>query len=133
MKFPMRYSFAPVLMILSQSACMTDLTSENCNVAGAELLGGQMTSEEICSRFAQRLGAARQADGQGEITDISLSVKKPATIDVVVVLKSQDGSKSYPPVSIDAIDRQLVASDLDRLAEATAQVIAKDAGRASDN
>ena len=123
----LQYSIAAFTMVLGQSACMTNTIEENCSVEGAELLGGQITEDEICSRFKQQLDDAREGSPAGSVKNIALTLKKPATIDVVVVLQSDQGEKRYPSVSIDAIDRQLVASDLDRLAQATAKVLAADA------
>ena len=110
---------APILV-----ACMTNPVAASCSVQGAQVLGAE--ESEICSRFQQRLSAALDDRMVAEGLSVSLNAQKSGTIEAVIVTSSTNGTKTYPGVSVDVMDRSLNLSDVDMLARAAADVMLKE-------
>lgn len=97
---------------------MSNTEQELCKVDGAKYLQAEASEQDLCARFGARLaeqvGEARLAG-----LEISLEIKKSGDIEAQLA----GNEKTYPSVAVNVMDRALNLSDLDRLADAVAQVI----------
>ena len=106
-----------------QTACMTDTTTQTCQVIGLKYLAGAQSEEDVCERFQTAfytdLGDARETANWS----ITLSVEKRGSISALVKDASDEPSSQIADISLDVMDRSLAIKDVDRLAKDTAKFI----------
>lgn len=98
----------------------------DCTIEGAEYLAGEMSADELCRKFEQRLQQELGAKSDGpQLRDIlvAIAVEKRGSLKAKVTAQSNGKAVDYPVVGFDVMDRSLKQSDLDLLAEATAKFI----------
>lgn len=94
-----------------------------CKVSGALAALPGMDDAAICDRFSRSLAAGL---GEAELPQglaITLTLHSRGAIDA----RLSRADSTYPVISVDSLDRALQPKDLDRLADAAAQVLGRDA------
>ncbi len=112
-----------VLAASLQAACMTGPAVQECEVQGAQYLGSDTTSEEVCALFQQSLSSALGDGADSANLSISLDIRMNGTIDAYVADEKGASVTPYPSVSIDVMDRALNRGDVEQLAQAVAQAM----------
>ena len=128
MKNKFLVSAMSALILLTQTACMTNNGPASCSVQGGKYLSSGASDEQICSAFAKRLSQAMAVDGSnGEIDDLSiaLALDKRGSVEARVTRQNGTAHETYPVTAVDVLDRPIGQRDLDSLADAVAQQLMK--------
>ena len=112
-----------LLTATTGTACMTSQETRSCTIEGADILASDVSADELCQGFEQRLHAAIAGHMDPSGLAISLTIEKSGTIQAIVVRDAAGGAETLADVAVDVMDRSLNRNDLNRLADTAAQVI----------
>ncbi|WP_337660948.1 hypothetical protein [Erythrobacter sp. Alg231-14] len=113
---------------------MTSNVGDTCRVDGAQFLGVSATDAEICELFRTKLGEALGDQDRTDGLSMTLTVEKSGTINADIAKLDEgntniEAKSAYPTVSVDVMDRPLNLSDVERLAQAAANVMVSETAR----
>lgn len=112
------------LVLLSQTACVTNSSPATCTVIGAKHFAKDAPADQICADFNARLSKVLSDADSTYGTDgltIALEFNARGSAQARVTRKTSDGPVVHPVIAVDVMDRALAQQDLDRLADAVAQ------------
>ena len=116
---------AMIAASILHAACATSTMTSKCTVDGPLAALPGMSERAICDRFASDLamsfGEATAPDG----LMVALTLHKRGTINAVLSHNNHGETVTHPMISVDVMDRALRPDDLTRLAQAAAEMLAK--------
>lgn len=107
------HTIAPLCASLLLAACMHEQPVASCTVEGEKHLPDVGSSQEICERFRARL--SQSVEPASLVNDLSLRIT--ATPEGSITADARSGDGLALELAVDVMDRNLNASDLDRLAD----------------
>lgn len=112
------------LVLLTQTACVTNSSPATCTVIGAKNFAKDASADQICDDFKARLSKVLSDVDSTYGTDgltIALELNERGSVQARVTRETSDGPVVHPVIAVDVMDRALAQQDLDRLADAVAQ------------
>ncbi len=120
------FLYGCIALFLMVSGCVAiDGAEPQCRASEGFRAAG-LSAGEACDRFMASLSATLGEAGRADIAAdhaFDLSVSGKGTITATVSFRDTRRASHFPPVAVDAMDRALERSDIERLAQAVALLL----------